>query len=224
MFLNVPGEGKCNNTNNPYIVRDVQGDINALIFLASDCSWMQSLFFSFYWNYLICLISLLQAKCFLSKPNLNYSFGGKRKQTLLTSIYHHVKLLKALSSHSSICQPFLICRHILVNHYSCVCFFLFNEKLLNYSVFIKSSMIFIFQMLFSIQYIHSMLRVSLTGPLALIFIRIILFIICLCHIGNVRRKKLNFECERSFLLLSKGKNAFSDINKSHAGVLLQETH
>lgn len=36
-------------------------------------------------------------------------------------------------------------------------------------------------------------------------------------------EKLNSECERSFLLLSKGKNAFSDINKSHAGVLLQET-
>lgn len=37
-------------------------------------------------------------------------------------------------------------------------------------------------------------------------------------------KKLNSECERSFLLPSKGKNAFSDINKSHADVLLQETH
>lgn len=37
-------------------------------------------------------------------------------------------------------------------------------------------------------------------------------------------EKLNFECERFFLLLSKRKNAFSDINKSHAGVRFQETH
>lgn len=77
----------------------------------------------------------------------------------------------------------------------------FSEKLLNYSVFLKSSMIFIFQMLFSIQYIHSMLRASLIGPLALISIKIILFFICLCHIGNVRRQNWILSVEG---LLSKG--------------------
>lgn len=85
-------------------------------------------------------------------------------------------------------------------------------------------MIFIFQMLLSIQYIHSMFRASFTGPLALIFIRIILFIICLCHIGNVRRKNWILNAKGPFFFYQKEKNALSDINKSHASILLQETH
>lgn len=102
--------------------------------------------------------------------------------------------------------------------------FLFvNETPWNYSVFLKSSLIFTFQMLFGIQYIHSMLRVSLTGSLALKFIRIILFTICLCHIGNVRRK-IEFWMWKVRSSFIKRKNAFSDINKSHAGILFQETH
>lgn len=94
----------------------------------------------------------------------------------------------------------------------CVSFF-FNEKILNYSVFLKSSMIFVFQMLFSIQYIHSRLRVSLTGPLALIFIRIILFTICLCHIGNVRRKNWILNVKRPFFFYQKEKMHFLTLIK-----------
>lgn len=94
----------------------------------------------------------------------------------------------------------------------CVSFF-FNEKILNYSVFLKSSMIFVFQMLFSIQYIHSMLRVSLTGPLALIFIRIILFTVCLCHIGNVRRKNWILNVKGPFFFYQKEKMHFLTLIK-----------
>jgi hypothetical protein len=159
MFLNVPGEEKCKSTDNPYTVRDIQ-ETPSCTNVRTSCFVVECSHYSFSFIAIISCILFLhfnQRVLFLNLTLIMLSlrkykadFSNQYIPLCQTLENFHITFVRLLWYTE---RPWLI---IIIVYIS----FCFNEKLLNHSVFLKSSMVFIFHMLFCICYIHSMLSLS----------------------------------------------------------------